>query len=51
MEIYNISKLLDVFLARKIAALPAAKNVQVTTANPGLCKSAFRDDMGPVGAW
>lgn len=50
-EMYNISKLLDVFLARKIAALPAAQDIQVTVTNPGLCKSAFRDDFGAVLAW
>ncbi|GAA5865133.1 hypothetical protein JCM3774_002143 [Rhodotorula dairenensis] len=50
-EMYNISKLLDVFLARKIAALPAAKDIQVTVTNPGLCKSAFRDAFGAVLAW
>ncbi|GAA5984662.1 hypothetical protein JCM10908_003447 [Rhodotorula pacifica] len=50
-EMYNISKLLDVFLARKIASLAAAKDVQVTVTNPGLCKSGFRDDFGAVVAW
>jgi hypothetical protein len=50
-EMYNISKLLDVFLARKIAALPVAQDIQVTVTNPGLCRSAFRDDFGAVLAW
>ncbi|BGP57890.1 hypothetical protein JCM8202_006263 [Rhodotorula sphaerocarpa] len=50
LEAYQISKLLDVFLARKLAALPAAEKVQVTATNPGLCKSAFRDESGPVVA-
>lgn len=48
---YNISKLLDVFIARKLATTPAAKNIQVTSTNPGLCKSGLRDDFGAVAAW
>lgn len=50
-EMYNISKLLDVFLARKIAVLPAAQDIQVTVTNPSLCKSGLRDDFGAVLAW
>lgn len=50
LEAYQISKLLDIFLARKLAALPAAEKVQVTATNPGLCKSAFRDESGPIVA-
>lgn len=42
---YNVSKLLSLFLARKIASLPAARDVVVNCVNPGLCKSDFRADL------
>lgn len=61
-ERYNVSKLLDLYLAREIAKLPAANGVVVNSVNPGetmvrrdadagLCKSGFRDDFGPVLAY
>ncbi|TNY23008.1 hypothetical protein DMC30DRAFT_414608 [Rhodotorula diobovata] len=50
-EIYNLTKLCDVWLTRKIGALDAAKAVQVTCSSPGLCKSGLRDSMGPFAAW
>lgn len=34
---YELTKLLDVFMTRKIAALPGARDVVVNMANPGLC--------------
>lgn len=45
MDRYNVSKLLSLFLARKIATLPAAKDIVVNCVNPGLCKSEFRADL------
>jgi len=42
---YNISKLLDVFITHEIAALAAAKKVNVTSSNPGLCESELIRDM------
>ncbi|BGP39461.1 hypothetical protein JCM10450v2_003425 [Rhodotorula kratochvilovae] len=50
-EMYQITKLLDVFLTRKIGALDAAKDVQVTSSSPGLCKSGLRDQWGAAFAW
>lgn len=50
-EMYNITKLLDVFIGRKIGALAAAEGVQVTSSSPGLCKSGFRDGFGAFAAW
>ncbi|GJN93305.1 hypothetical protein Rhopal_006352-T1 [Rhodotorula paludigena] len=50
-EMYQITKLFDVFLARKIGALTASAGVQVTSTSPGLCQSGLRDDFGPVAAW
>lgn len=38
-------------IGRKIGALAAAADVQVTSSSPGLCKSGFRDGMGVVAAW
>ncbi|GAA6004434.1 uncharacterized protein JCM10292_007066 [Rhodotorula paludigena] len=49
-EMYQITKLFDVFLARKIGALTASADVQVTSTSPGLCQSGLRDDFGPVAA-
>jgi len=50
-DTYNISKLLDVFMAREIAKLSAASKVIVTSVNPGLCKSELRDDLPrPIAA-
>jgi retinol dehydrogenase-12 len=40
-----MSKLLDVFMAREIAQLPAAQKVNVNSLNPGLCVSELRRDM------
>lgn len=45
---YNVSKLLDVFLAHQIAALPLASGVVVNVINPGLCVSELRREMGGV---
>ncbi|WRT66633.1 uncharacterized protein IL334_003592 [Kwoniella shivajii] len=49
-ERYNMSKVLSVFIAREISKLPSVTSgkVTVTSVNPGLCKSEFRADMGPV---
>lgn len=44
-DIYNTSKLLDIFMTREIAKLPAAHKVNVNTVNPGLCVSELRRDM------
>jgi hypothetical protein len=38
-------------IGRKIGALAAAADVQVTSSSPGLCKSGFRDGMGAIAAW
>ncbi|GAA5914900.1 hypothetical protein JCM6882_008102 [Rhodosporidiobolus microsporus] len=47
---YNVSKLLDVMMAREFAKLPAlkAKGVVVNSVNPGLTKSALRRDAPGV---
>ncbi|GAA5926140.1 hypothetical protein JCM3775_005215 [Rhodotorula graminis] len=47
-EIYQVTKLFDVYLARKIGALDSARGVQVTSSSPGLCKSSLLDTMGPI---
>ena len=42
-DTYNISKLLDLFFAREVAALPSISGkVVVNAVDPGLCKSNFR---------
>lgn len=50
-EIYNLGKLFDIMLARKIGALPAAQGVQVTSSSPGLCKSNLTGEFNPIVAW
>ncbi|KAK8849438.1 hypothetical protein IAR55_004770 [Kwoniella newhampshirensis] len=47
-ERYYMSKVLSVFTARELAKHPAVTSgkVIVTSVNPGMCKSGFRDDMG-----
>jgi NAD(P)-dependent dehydrogenase (short-subunit alcohol dehydrogenase family) len=50
---YSTTKLLDVFLARKIAQLPkvAASGVVVNSVNPSLCESDLgRDLQGEAAA-
>jgi hypothetical protein len=42
---YNFSKLISLFLARKISKLPAAKDIVVDVVNPGLCVSELRNEM------
>ena len=42
LDQYNVTKLLDVYLAREIALLPDARSVVVNSVNPGLCKSELR---------
>lgn len=32
---YNVSKLIDVFMSRELAALPATKDIIVNNVNPG----------------
>lgn len=48
---YNLSKLLDIFITREIAKLPAAQKVVVNTLTPGLCVSELRRDMPWIAAW
>ena len=45
MDRYSTSKLLDIFMAREIAALPAAANVTVNSVNPGLSRSQLRRSL------
>ena len=46
LEVANISNVvLDVFMAREMAKLPAASRVIVCSVNPGLCKSDLRKDL------
>ncbi len=42
---YQLSKLISLFLARKVARLPAAKDIVVDVVNPGLCVSELRNEM------
>jgi NAD(P)-dependent dehydrogenase (short-subunit alcohol dehydrogenase family) len=42
---YQVSKLINQFLAAEIALLPAASNIVVSTVNPGLCVSSLRRDI------
>ncbi|GAA5824825.1 hypothetical protein JCM11251_005359 [Rhodosporidiobolus azoricus] len=51
MDRYNVSKLLDVMMARKFAKLPQvkAKGIIVNSVNPGLTKSGLRKEMGSIG--
>lgn len=45
---YELTKLLDVFLTRQIASLPAANGVVVNAVNPGFCSTGFGDGVtGP----
>ncbi|KAM0746972.1 NAD(P)-binding protein [Meredithblackwellia eburnea MCA 4105] len=45
---YNVSKVLDLFIARQLAKLPLVRShsIVVNVVNPGLCKSSFREGMG-----
>ena len=45
MERYNLTKMLDVFLAQKIATLPAAEGIRVSSVDPGFCVSEFRVEI------
>ena len=42
---YNITKLLDVCLAREMAKFPTASGVIVNSVNPGLSTSELRRDL------
>jgi len=42
---YQFSKLISLFLARKISRLPAAADIIVDVVNPGLCVSELRNEM------
>jgi len=44
---FDITKLLDVFFARTIAALPTADGVVIVTADPGLCISELSRNIPP----
>ncbi|KAJ7625528.1 hypothetical protein FB45DRAFT_921667 [Roridomyces roridus] len=46
MDRYITSKLFDLFIARKIAALNQAKGVVVNVVDPGLCASDLARDLG-----
>lgn len=48
---YRLTKLLDVFLTRKLAALPLAEQVTVNSVDPGLCKSDLRRNAPGLVAW
>ncbi|KAI5476855.1 hypothetical protein MNV49_007089 [Pseudohyphozyma bogoriensis] len=50
---YNITKLIDLFMTRKLATLPLASKVIVNCVNPGLCASEFRKniDIPKVVSW
>jgi hypothetical protein len=48
---YNLSKLLEIFVARELAALPIASNVVINTANPGLRHSSLRRDIPSFAEW
>jgi len=41
-QVYNTSKLIDVYIAREISKLPAASKIIVNSCNPGLCVSDLR---------
>ena len=45
LENYNITKLLEMYLVRELAALPIASGVVVNAANPGLTTSGLRRDQ------
>ena len=42
---YETTKLLDVFMAREFAKLPAAKNVVISAPTPGFCFSSLRREF------
>lgn len=42
---------INLFIAREIADLPAAKNVVVNVINPGLCVSELRREMTGILPW
>lgn len=46
---YELSKLIDIFLARKLAALPSASasGAVINTVNPGFCTTGFVDEIVP----
>ncbi|KAK4052709.1 hypothetical protein OIV83_001996 [Microbotryomycetes sp. JL201] len=48
MERYQISKILSVFIAHKLAELARGSNVVVNVVNPGLVLSEFRREMSGV---
>lgn len=45
---YELSKLLDIFLGRKIASFSSAHGVVVNTVNPGYCNTGFGDESVPA---
>lgn len=48
---YSLSKLIDLYIGRSIARLPAAQDVVVDVINPGLCISELRREMVGFVAW
>ena len=45
MEVYNTTKLLQVFMTREMAGLSRASNIIVNAVTPGLCKTHLRRDF------
>lgn len=48
---YQFTKLCSLFLARRLAALPAAAGIVVNCVHPGLCASDLTRDYGRAGRW
>ncbi|KAI5481407.1 NAD(P)-binding protein [Pseudohyphozyma bogoriensis] len=42
---YFLTKLLDLFIARKLATLPLASDVRISVVNPGMCASELLREM------
>lgn len=47
-EYYKISKLINMFISRELAARVSADEVIVNTVNPGFCKSDLTREINPV---
>ncbi|KAI5481408.1 hypothetical protein MNV49_004164 [Pseudohyphozyma bogoriensis] len=48
---YMLTKLLNLFIARKLASLPLAADVRVSMVNPGLCASELLREWSWFGRW
>ncbi|KAI5476866.1 Short chain dehydrogenase atnD [Pseudohyphozyma bogoriensis] len=48
---YQVTKLINLFIARKLATLPIASSVVISMVNPGLCVSELRREFPSFAQW